>query len=138
MIGRIGDEKENQFIIQRIQVYQMYETEEQRFKREEKETKSRGKNKKKEQPTLLKVPSFVPAGEEDQVLFEELRVLRKRLADQQAIPAYIVLSDKTLHLLAIQRPTTLEEFGMVSGIGEYKKERYGKDFVETIKQVLGK
>ena len=108
------------------------------IKREEKETKSRGKNKKKEQPTLLKVPSFVPAGEEDQVLFEELRVLRKRLADQQAIPAYIVLSDKTLHLLAIQRPTTLEEFGMVSGIGEYKKERYGKDFVETIKQVLGK
>ena len=70
-------------------------------------------------------------------LFEELRILRKRLADQQAIPAYIVLSDKTLHLLATQCPRTLDEFGMVSGIGEYKKEKYGKDFVETINHFLG-
>ena len=110
------------------------------IKREEQETKTKGRSKKKEteEKALFKVPVSVPVGEEDQMLFEELRVLRKRLADQQAIPAYIVLSDKTLHLLAIQRPTTLEEFGMVSGIGEYKKERYGKEFVEVIKQVLGK
>ena len=106
------------------------------IKREEKEIKSRGK--KKEEKPLFKVPVSVPIGEEDPMLFEELRVLRKRLADQQAIPAYIVLSDKTLHLLAIQRPTTLEEFGQVSGIGEYKKEKYGKDFVELIKQIIGK
>ena len=110
------------------------------IKREEQETKAKGRSKKKEteEKALFKVPASVPVGEEDQMLFEELRVLRKRLADQQAIPAYIVLSDKTLHLLAIQRPTTLKEFGMVSGIGEYKKERYGKEFVEVIKQVLGK
>ncbi len=110
------------------------------IKREEQETKTKGKGKKKEteEKSLFKVPISVPAGEEDQMLFEELRVLRKRLADQQAIPAYIVLSDKTLHLLAIQRPITLEEFGMVSGIGEYKKEKYGKEFVEVIKQVLRK
>ena len=110
------------------------------IKREEQETKTKGRSKKKEteEKALFKVPVSVPVGEEDQMLFEELRVLRKRLADQQAIPAYIVLSDKTLHLLAVQRPTTLEEFGMVSGIGEYKKERYGKEFVEVIKQVLGK
>ncbi len=110
------------------------------IKREEQETKTKGKGKKKEteEKPLFKVPISVPAGEEDQMLFEELRVLRKRLADQQAIPAYIVLSDKTLHLLAIQRPITLEEFGMVSGIGEYKKEKYGKEFVEVIKQVLRK
>ena len=108
------------------------------IKREEKESKTKGRGKKTEQKTLLTVPTLVPVGEEDLALFEELRILRKRLADQQAIPAYIVLSDKTLHQLAIQRPTTLEEFGMVNGIGEYKKERYGKDFVETIKQILGK
>lgn len=108
------------------------------IKREEKESKAKGKSKKAEQKTLLTVPTLVPVGEEDLALFEELRILRKRLADQQAIPAYIVLSDKTLHQLAIQRPTTLEEFGMVNGIGEYKKERYGKDFVEAIKQILGK
>ena len=106
------------------------------IKREEKETKSKGK--KKEEKPLFKVPVSVPMGEEDPMLFEELRALRKRLADQQAIPAYIVLSDKTLHQLAIQRPTTLEEFGMVSGIGEYKKEKYGKDFIELIQQLTSK
>lgn len=106
------------------------------IKREEKDTKSR--EKKKEEKPLFKVPVSVPLGEENPMLFEELRALRKRLADQQAIPAYIVLSDKTLHLLAIQRPTTLEEFGMVSGIGDYKKEKYGKEFVELIKQIIGK
>ena len=108
------------------------------IKREDKEPKVKGRGKKKEEKPLFKVPVSVPVGEENPTLFEELRILRKRLADQQAIPAYIVLSDKTLHLLATQCPTTLEEFGMVSGIGEYKKEKYGKDFVEVIKQVLGK
>lgn len=108
------------------------------IKREEKETKTKGKGKKKEEKALFNVPLPISIGEENPALFEELRMLRKRLADQQAIPAYIVLSDKTLHLLATQCPTTLEEFGMVSGIGEYKKERYGKDFVELIKQMLGK
>ena len=87
---------------------------------------------------MFKVPISVPAGEENPILFEELRALRKRLADQQAIPAYIVLSDKTLHQLAIQCPTTLEEFGQVNGIGDYKKEKYGKDFIELIKQLTGK
>ena len=106
------------------------------IKREEKETKSKGK--KKEEKPLFKVPISVPAGEENPILFEELRALRKRLADQQAIPAYIVLSDKTLHQLAIQCPTTLEEFGQVNGIGDYKKEKYGKDFVELIQQIIGK
>ena len=106
------------------------------IKREEKESKSKGK--KKEEKPLFKVPVSVPAGEENPILFEELRALRKRLADQQAIPAYIVLSDKTLHLLATQCPTTLEEFGQVNGIGDYKKEKYGKDFIELIKQLTGK
>ena len=104
------------------------------IKREE--TKAKGRKKEVEKQAKLQIHPAVLVGEEDQALFEELRTLRKRLADQQAIPAYIVLSDKTLHLLALQRPTTIEEFGMVSGIGEYKKERYGKEFVETIKTFL--
>ncbi len=104
------------------------------IKREE--TKAKGRKKEAEKQGKLQIHPAVLVGEEDQALFEELRTLRKRLADQQAIPAYIVLSDKTLHLLALQRPTTIEEFGMVSGIGEYKKERYGKEFVETIKTFL--
>ena len=104
------------------------------IKREE--TKTKGRKKETAKQTKLQIHPSVLVGEEDQALFEELRTLRKRLAEQQAIPAYIVLSDKTLHLLALQRPTTLEEFGMVSGIGEYKKERYGKEFVEAIKSFL--
>ena len=102
------------------------------IKREEKTIK---KKKKEATPTLLPKGTFpISEEEKDQELFEELRLLRKRLAEQQAIPAYIVLSDKTLHLLVAQRPTTIEEFGMVNGIGDFKKDRYGKEFVEVIKK----
>ena len=73
---------------------------------------------------------------ESEELFEALRALRKRLADQEALPAYIVLSDKVLHLLSTARPTTMEAFGNISGIGEYKKKKYGKDFVELIRKYV--
>lgn len=84
------------------------------------------------------VPLFGQTGSENQDdrLFEELRQLRKKLADSQAIPPYIVLTDKTLHLLATLKPTTIEAFGEISGIGEYKKEKYGKDFITVIRHVL--
>ena len=106
------------------------------IKREEKEAKTSAKKKGTAEKALFNIPASLSLGEESTDLFEELRILRKRLADQQAIPAYIVLSDKTLHLLASQRPTTLEEFGRVNGIGEYKKEKYGKEFVEVINKFL--
>lgn len=67
-------------------------------------------------------------------LFEALSELRRRLANHEGYPAYIVLSDKVLHQLSISRPTTLEEFGTISGIGEYKKKKYGKEFVELIRK----
>ena len=102
------------------------------IKREEKPAKK--SKKQTATPLLPQTPLVLSDEEKDKELFEDLRLLRKRLADQQAIPAYIVLSDKTLHLLVAQRPTTIEEFGSVSGIGEFKKERYGKEFVEVIKK----
>ena len=71
---------------------------------------------------------------ENKDLFEAFRGLRKQLAEQEAIPAYIVLSDKVLHLLSMAQPTTIEEFGSISGIGEYKKKKYGKEFIELIRQ----
>ena len=71
---------------------------------------------------------------ENKDLFEALRGLRKQLAEQEAIPAYIVLSDKVLHLLSMAQPTTIEEFGSISGIGEYKKKKYGKEFIELIRK----
>ena len=103
------------------------------IKREAYEAKNKQK-KKKAEPQAQASPMMFE-NENDQ-LFEALRVLRKKLADQQAIPAYIVLSDKVLHLLASSKPVTIEAFGEISGIGEYKKERYGKDFIKVIRQFV--
>lgn len=92
----------------------------------------RGHNRKSTVP-VKELPLGLPNVESGE-LFEALRLLRKRLADQEALPAYIVLSDKVLHLLSTSRPTTVEEFGNISGIGEYKKKKYGKEFVELIRK----
>lgn len=94
----------------------------------------------KEYKTASPVPLFTPTvfEDEDEGLFEALRQLRKKLADQLAIPAYIVLSDKTLHLLALKKPSNIEAFGEISGIGEFKKEKYGKDFLAVINEYLGR
>ena len=91
---------------------------------------------KKKKVVIAKELPFGAAGGESQDLFEALRGLRKQLADQEALPAYIVLSDKVLHLLCISRPTTIEEFGEISGIGEHQKKIYGMDFVILIRQFV--
>jgi ATP-dependent DNA helicase RecQ len=110
------------------------------IKREEHLGQESKRGKKKAKMQEPQAPVLTPAvfENEDEYLFEELRVLRKKLADSQAIPAYIVLSDKTLHLLSSAKPTTIEAFGEISGIGEFKKEKYGKDFVEVIRRFLNK
>lgn len=79
-------------------------------------------------------PPLLMRGEDSGDLFEAMQVLRKKLADEDVIPPYIVLSDKVLHLLNISRPTTLEDFGNIEGIGEYKKKKYGKAFVTLIRK----
>ena len=89
----------------------------------------RKSRKKVVQPVLFNL-----AQGEDAVLFEKLRVLRRTIADEIGKPAYIVLSDKTLHALAQSRPTTLDDFGEVSGIGQYKKETLGERFTALIKE----
>ena len=106
------------------------------IKREEFQPKDKRRKKAKESAPIYPVSTFDNAMDND--LFEKLRILRKKLADEQAIPAYIVFSDKVLHLIAEQQPTTIEELGEISGIGEYKKERYGKDFIQLIKKHLNK
>lgn len=94
------------------------------------------RGRKRTAPTPVReLPLDLPRTESME-LFEALRILRKRLADEEALPAYIVLSDKVLHLLSISRPTTIEEFGNISGIGEYKKKKYGKEFVNLIRKML--
>ena len=101
--------------------------------RREETTGTRGRKRQTASPVMRELPLGMDSGESTD-LFEALKNLRKRLADEEVLPAYIVLSDKVLHLLAAQRPTTLEAFGNVSGISEYKKRKYGKEFVKLIRR----
>ncbi len=106
------------------------------IKREERAGKAVKGKQPKADSTAAATP-LIPLTQED-ILFDELRKLRKVIADRQAIPPYIVFSDKALRQLCIRKPVTLEEFGEVSGIGEFKKKRYGKDFIEVIRMQLHK
>lgn len=103
--------------------------------RREETTGTRGRKRQAASPVMRELPLGMDSGESAD-LFEALKDLRKRLADEEVLPAYIVLSDKVLHLLAAQRPTTLEAFGNVSGISEYKKRKYGKEFVKLIRRFV--
>ncbi len=69
---------------------------------------------------------------ENQDLFEKLRKLRLKLATEQGYPPYIILSDQSLHELAAMKPRTIEQFGLVHGIGEFKKKKYGEIFLKEI------
>lgn len=102
------------------------------IRREETSETKQGRKRKASLPGK-ELPLGLP-DTENEALFEALRKLRKRLADEEALPAYIVLSDKVLHLLSTSRPATIEEFGNISGIGEYKKKKYGKEFVALIRK----
>ena len=102
------------------------------IRREETNETKQGRKRKAPLPGK-ELPLGLP-DTENEALFEALRKLRKHLADEEALPAYIVLSDKVLHLLSTSRPATIEEFGNISGIGEYKKKKYGKEFVALIRK----
>ncbi len=87
-------------------------------------------------PTIT-IPGMAPtAGTEDPRLFEALRQLRKRCADEEGFPPYIVFSDKVLHALATQKPTTLEAFGYIPGIGDHKRQKYGTRFLAVIQKFV--
>jgi len=67
-----------------------------------------------------------------QELFEELRELRKRLAKENSVPAFVIFSDRTIHDMCRQFPTTTSKMGDISGIGKKKLRDYGKPFMEVI------
>jgi len=66
-------------------------------------------------------------------LFEQLRVLRKKLADENNVPAYVVFSDKTLLEMAAVRPRDAIEMRGISGVGEHKLSLYGEEFLHEIR-----
>ena len=85
----------------------------------------------------ITIPGLPPTtGIEDPRLFEALRNLRSTCANEEGFPPYIVFTDKVLQALATIKPTSLEQFGNISGIGEHKKQKYGNRFVEVIKKYV--
>lgn len=70
--------------------------------------------------------------EEERVLFERLRTLRANIAREEKVPPYIVFSDKSLTYMCRNRPGTREEMLSIPGVGEYKYEKYGAAFLESI------
>src|SRR5437773_390873 len=68
----------------------------------------------------------------DEALFEQLRVLRRKLADERDVPAYVIFSDVSLREMARRYPTTPEEFGQVPGVGQQKLRDFAEVFIEAI------
>ena len=67
--------------------------------------------------------------EGEAALFEALRALRMEIAKEEKVPPYIVFSDKTLVHMSVMKPKTKEEMLSVSGVGEFKFEKYGERFL---------
>ncbi len=84
-------------------------------------------------PAAAKAPRLTAQGlAVDEAVFERLRALRKRLADEQGVPAYVVFSDATLAAMAALKPTTAEALRKVSGVGPVKLARYGEAFLAVL------
>jgi ATP-dependent DNA helicase RecQ len=77
-------------------------------------------------------PTFDPDADP---LFERLRALRKRLADERGVPAYIIFNDRVLRAMADQRPASATELLRISGVGPRKLEQYGDLFLQAIARV---
>ncbi|HEY9647232.1 MAG TPA: RecQ family ATP-dependent DNA helicase, partial [Chroococcidiopsis sp.] len=68
------------------------------------------------------------------LLLEQLRSLRKEIADENGVPPYMIFSDATLRQMADKQPQNLDEFAKISGVGSYKRDQYGPRFIEPIRQ----
>ncbi len=84
----------------------------------------------------LTIPIVQSPGALDAKLYESLKQLRKKISAEMGVPAFVVFNDKVLNALATLKPQTLEAFGNVPGIGEYKRNRYGDAFVKVIQQFV--
>ena len=80
-------------------------------------------------------PGAADLGEADAELFERLRALRLRLAQEAGVPPYVIFHDATLAAMAAARPATEEELLALPGVGEKKLATYGKAFLEEIASV---
>ena len=73
----------------------------------------------------------------DATLFEILSRLRRKIADEKQVPAFVVFGDKTLMEMAAERPTTREAMMQINGVGPIKWEKYGQAFLEILQTEIG-
>lgn len=85
-----------------------------------------------EKPAKKSAKRTVEVRSVDEPLFEALRQLRMRLAQEQGVPPYVIFADTTLADMALKRPQSDEAFRYISGVGEKKLERYGIPFMEVV------
>lgn len=79
----------------------------------------------------------VELSEADEALFDKLRMLRSEIAREEKVPPYIVFSDKTLVHMSVVKPRTKTEMLTVSGVGEFKFDKYGERFLACVKAEVG-
>lgn len=103
----------------------------------EQERIKEGNSEKEKKSKKRKSPGFsgqsaIEFGEKEEALFGKLRSLRMEIAREENVPPYIVFSDKTLTHMCLIKPKTKEEMMQVSGVGEFKYEKYGERFLSCI------
>ena len=72
----------------------------------------------------------------NEALFTELRMVRKRVADEQGVPPFVILSDRSLREMAARYPVTPAAMGLIQGVGAHKLKRYGALFAEAVQSFL--
>ncbi len=72
----------------------------------------------------------------DEILFEQLRALRKRIADERKVPSYIIFSDVSLRQMAREYPTEKSDFARINGVGRKKLDEFGALFMEEVTRHL--
>jgi ATP-dependent DNA helicase RecQ len=97
-------------------------------------------------PITLTIPFEVETGKRkkhrtgeiecDELLFEKLRLLRRTLADERGVPAYVVFSDVALREMARAYPTTPSEFGRIPGVGQQKLRDFAEPFTAVIAEYI--
>ncbi len=75
-------------------------------------------------------------GAADEVLFAMLKDLVKKIAKQKALPPYVIFQETSLEEMSIQYPITMDELTKISGVGAGKATKYGKPFIDLIKQYV--
>lgn len=103
---------------------------------EPEELKRPGKKEKEKKTSKANPIRVIESNSIDEKLMDSLRQLRKQIAQQEGVPAYIIFSDAALEDMVHKKPQTMEAFADIRGVGDVKLSKYGKVFLALIQFVL--